>query len=67
MGGTPKSMLLLGVSCIAGIAAVGSVFELSSGDPQLGSSLTTLILGLSIPMGIWCFRAAVQDANANQQ
>ncbi|MFM6452168.1 MAG: hypothetical protein ACKPH7_10205, partial [Planktothrix sp.] len=35
MVGTPKSMVLLLGSCIAAIAAVGSVFELSSGDPQL--------------------------------
>ncbi len=59
-------MLMLGASCVAAIAAVGSIFELSSGDPQLGSSLTTLILALSIPLGIFLFWAAVQDAKANQ-
>ncbi|NJK39337.1 MAG: hypothetical protein HC835_02750 [Oscillatoriales cyanobacterium RM2_1_1] len=67
MVGTPKSSLLLGGSCVAAIAAVGSIFELSSGTPQLGSSVTTAILLLSIPLGIFLFWAAVQDARANQE
>ena len=37
MAGTPKSGLLLALSCITAIAAVGSIFELSSGDAQLGN------------------------------
>lgn len=63
---TPKSGVLLGFSCIAAIAAVGSVFELSSGSPQLGSALTSLILVASIPLTGICFYLAVQDAKANQ-
>ncbi|HIK32023.1 MAG TPA: hypothetical protein IGS17_10460 [Oscillatoriales cyanobacterium M59_W2019_021] len=62
---TPKSGLLLAGACVAGIAAVGSVFELSSGTPQYGTLLTGIILALSIPLGIVCFLAAVRDANAN--
>jgi len=63
---TPKSGLFLAVSCIAAIAAVGSVFELSSGMPQLGTPTTAVILALSIPVTIGSFLAAVQDARANQ-
>jgi len=48
------------------IAAVGSIFELSSGTPQLGSSITTVILILSIPLTGVLFYAAVRDARANQ-
>ncbi|MGL5079997.1 MAG: hypothetical protein ACRC8A_00785 [Microcoleaceae cyanobacterium] len=66
MAGTPKSSLFLGGSCIAAIAAVGSVFELSSGAPELGSAVTGAILLLSIPLGIVLFWAAVQEARANQ-
>jgi len=66
MVGTPKSSLFLGGSCIAGIAAVGSVFELSSGEPQLGGLITTVILGLSLPLGIFLFFAAIREAQANQ-
>ncbi len=62
---TPKSGLLLALACIAAIAGVGSVFELSSGNPDLGSSATTAILILSIPVTIISFIAAVQDARAN--
>lgn len=62
---TPKSGLFLACSCVAGIAAVGSVFELSSGVPQLGGTVTSIILALSIPLGVLCFYAAVQDARAN--
>lgn len=67
MVGTPKSMVLLMGSCVAAIAAVGSVFELSSGHPELGSLTTSVILALSIPLGIFLFFAAVKDAQANQE
>lgn|GEM_PF-189675 len=63
---TPKIGLLLAVSCIAAIAGVGSVFELSSGVPQLGTPVTAVILVLSIPVTIGSFWAAVQDARANE-
>ncbi len=62
---TPKSSVLLAVSCIAAIAAVGSIFELSSGKPELGSLPTWVILAASIPLTIYCFVAAVRDARAN--
>ncbi len=67
MVGTPKSSLLLGVSCIAAIAAVGSIFELSSGEPQLGGIVTGIILTLSVPIAALFFYLAIQDAKANQQ
>lgn len=63
---TPKSGILLGGSCVAAIAAVGSVFELTSGVPQLGSLATSIILALSIPLTVLLFFAAVRDARANQ-
>ncbi len=62
---TPKSGVLLGGSCIAAIAAVGSIFELSSGHPQLGTLVTGVILTLAIPLTGILFYAAVQDARAN--
>jgi hypothetical protein len=62
---TPKSGLLLAGSCVTAIAAVGSIFELSSGTPQYGTSITSIILILSIPLSIFCFFAAVRDAKAN--
>lgn len=64
---TPKSGLFLGGSCVAAIAAVGSIFELASGEPQLGSLFTAVILALSIPLGGFLFFAAVRDANANNK
>lgn len=63
---TPKSGLFLAGACIMGIAAVGSVFELSSGNPELGSLTTGIILALSIPLTGILFYAAVVDAKANQ-
>jgi hypothetical protein len=64
---TPKSGLFLAVSCIAAIAAVGSGFELSSGEPELGTSLTWGILGLCGPLTIVALLLAIQDARrANQ-
>ncbi|MGE5658994.1 MAG: hypothetical protein ACM37W_20555 [Actinomycetota bacterium] len=66
MAGTPKSMLLLALSCISAIAAVGSIFELSSGTPELGTVVTGVILSLSVPLTGFFFYAAVRDAQANQ-
>jgi uncharacterized membrane protein YfbV (UPF0208 family) len=65
MAGTPKSGLLLALCCISAIAAVGSIFELSSGNAQLGNLVTGIILALSIPLTGIFFYAAVQDARAN--
>lgn len=62
MGMTPKSGLFLGLSCIAAIAAVGSVFELTSGTPDLGTTVTTAILALSIPFAGGCFWFAIKNA-----
>lgn len=64
---TPKSGVFLAGSCVAAIAAVGSIFELSSGVPQLGATLTGVILAFSIPVAGLLFYAAVLDARANQQ
>ncbi|HEY9782625.1 MAG TPA: hypothetical protein V6D09_21090 [Leptolyngbyaceae cyanobacterium] len=61
---TPMSGLFLGGSCVAAIAAVGSVFELAYGDPKLGSINTTIILALSVPLTIFFFLAAVRNANS---
>jgi len=62
---TPKSGLFLGASCITAIAAVGSVFELSYGQPDFGFQTTAIILGLSLPLTILFFIVAVRDARAN--
>ena len=64
---TPKSGLLLGGSCVAAIAAVGSMFELASGQPNLGGLATSVILAISVTLGGFFFFAAVRDANANNQ
>ncbi|HEY9771453.1 MAG TPA: hypothetical protein V6C71_23660 [Coleofasciculaceae cyanobacterium] len=63
---TPKSGVCLLLCCISAIAAVGSVFELSSGNPELGSMVTGLILAASIPLTVILFWIAVQDTKANQ-
>lgn len=64
---TPKSGVLLMGSCLAAIASVGSIFELSSGVPELGTTVTGLILAASIPLTGICFWAAVVDTRANQK
>lgn len=67
MGMTPKSGALLAVACIAAVAAVGCVFELTSGTPDLGGTTTWAILLASIPLTVFSFLAAVQDTRANQK
>ncbi|MFB2937165.1 hypothetical protein ACE1B6_18115 [Aerosakkonemataceae cyanobacterium BLCC-F154] len=53
-------------SCVSAIAAVGSIFELSSGNPDLGNLTTGIILAISLPLGGLFFLAAVRSAQANQ-
>ncbi|MBD2353299.1 hypothetical protein H6G41_01465 [Tolypothrix sp. FACHB-123] len=62
---TPKSGLFLAGSCVSAIAAVGSIFELSYGQPDFGVTATTIILVLSIPLTGLFFFAAVRDAKDN--
>jgi len=59
---TPISGLFLAGSCISAIAAVGSVFELTSGEPDLGSLNTGIILAITIPLTAICFFFAVRNA-----
>ena len=65
---TPKSGLLLIVSCVCAIAAVGCVFELGYGEPDLGFRTTQLILAATAPLTVISFVLAVIDARqANQE
>ena len=64
---TPKCGVFLLGSCIAAVAAVGSVFELSSGTPDLGNLNTSIILALSIPVTVLFFVVAVKDTRANMK
>ncbi len=52
---------LLGAS-ISAIAAVGSVFELTSGDPEWGTLTTGSILAASIPLTVILFLTAVKNS-----
>jgi len=63
---TPKSGFFLMASCVSAIAAVGSIFELSSGNPDLGNLTTGVILAITLPLGGLFFWAAVRSAQANQ-
>ncbi|CCH92003.1 Similar to tr/P73442/P73442 [Microcystis aeruginosa PCC 9432] len=62
---TPKSGVLLLLSCVTAIAGVGCVFEISSGEPDLGNTTTGLILAASVPLTALFFWAAVKDTRAN--
>ena len=62
---TAKSGILLLVSCITAVACVGCVFELSSGTPELGQTVTAVILAICVPTTIASFVLAVLDTRAN--
>ncbi len=65
MVGNLKSNLLLAASCIAAIAAVGSVFELTSGIPELGNLVTGVILGITGPLSAGLLYLAIREARAS--
>ncbi len=62
----PKSYLYLGIACVAFIAVTGCVFELSSGEAQLGFIPTVIILSLSVPLGLGTFIAAVKAGQSQE-
>lgn len=55
----PSTTLLL-TSCVLAIASVGCVFELSSGHPTYGQTLTSAILAVSLPGFLFLFYAAIR-------
>lgn len=60
---TPKTGLCLLGSSVSAIAAVGSIFEISSGAPELGILVTGSILAVSIPLSAFLFMTAVKSAS----
>ncbi|MDJ0704357.1 MAG: hypothetical protein QNJ46_13820 [Leptolyngbyaceae cyanobacterium MO_188.B28] len=54
-------------SCVTAIAAVGSMFELGYGEPDLGAMPTTIILGLCLPLSVILLLAAIREGRANQE
>ncbi|BAM82613.1 hypothetical protein CYME_CMR438C [Cyanidioschyzon merolae strain 10D] len=50
----------LGISSVLAIAAIGSVFELSSGKPQYGVVFTASVLALSLPGFLATFWLALE-------
>jgi F0F1-type ATP synthase membrane subunit c/vacuolar-type H+-ATPase subunit K len=60
---TPKTGLCLLGASISAIAAVGSVFELTSGNPEWGTLVTGSILVAAIPLTAFLFFTAVKSAS----
>ncbi len=60
---TPKTGLCLLGASVSAIAAVGSIFELSSGNPELGMAVTGLILAATVPLTAFLFLTAVKSAS----
>ncbi len=56
----PLAGLFLGLACLLGIAATGSIFELSYGDPDLGLQTTRWILGASLPGTVLALLVAIR-------
>lgn len=61
------SGVLLAVSSVLAIAAVGCVFELSSGHPQYGVPLTSGILIVSLPGFLGLFYAAIRKGQVEAE
>jgi hypothetical protein len=59
---TPLTGICLLGASISAIAAVGSVFELSSGTPELGVAVTGCILAAAIPLTGILFFTAVKNS-----
>lgn len=62
----PSAVLLLTSSVLA-IAAIGCVFELSSGHPQYGTKLTSAILLVAGPAFPYLFWQAIRKGRAESE
>jgi hypothetical protein len=60
---TPKTGLCLLGASVSAIAAVGSIFELTSGNPELGIAVTGSILAATVPLTAFLFLTAVKSAS----
>ncbi|MCP9801607.1 hypothetical protein [Synechococcus sp. RedBA-s] len=56
----PLAGVFLGLACLLGIAATGSVFELSYGEPDLGVLTTRLILAACLPGAVISLLVAIR-------
>ena len=56
----PLAGLFLALACLLGIAATGSIFELSYGDPDLGLQVTRWILAGSLPGTVVALLVAIR-------
>lgn len=56
----PLAGLFLALACLLGIAATGSIFELSYGDPDLGVQATRWILAASLPGTVLALLVAIR-------
>jgi hypothetical protein len=61
---TPISGLCLLGSCISAIASIGCIFELTSGNPELGTLVTGAILAIAVPLTAILFVVAVRNAES---
>ena len=59
---TPLTGICLLGASISAIAAVGSVFELTSGTPEWGTAVTGSVLAASIPLTVFLFLTAVKNS-----
>lgn len=55
----PSAVLLLSSSVLA-IASIGCVFELTSGHPQYGQTITSAVLAFSLPGFLFLFYSAIR-------
>ena len=56
----PFAGVFRALACLLGIAATGSVFELSYGDPDLGVATTRLILAACLPGTVLSLLVAIR-------
>ena len=56
----PLAGLFLAIACILGIASTGSVFELAYGHPELGQTISWMIVVLGVPGMIWSLLVAIR-------
>ncbi len=59
----PLAGLFLAIACVLGIATTGCVFELAYGDPDLGVTTTSWILGLAAPGTVGTLLVAIRLNN----
>ena len=56
----PLAGMFLAIACLLGVTSTACIFELAYGHPDLGTTITSLIIAIAGPCTIWSLLVAIR-------